>query len=414
MGLGMKGIYKVLLKCGGVLSVLLCVPLFGFCQGMAETLRGMQPVLDGIYDDMLPLCSRLIDVGRGLAGFGALWYIAHRVWKQLANAEPLDFYPLLRPFGLALAILLFPAVIAVMNGVLKPTVTATKAMVTDSDKAIAVLLKRKEEAIKRSDHWQMYVGEDGGGDYDKWYKYRHEKDAGESSEGFFDGIGNGIKFWMEKQSYAFRNSIKQWMSEVLEVLYAAASLCINTVRTFFLIVLAILGPLVFGFAVFDGFSHTLSVWLARYINIFLWLPIANIFGSILGKIQENMLRLDLSQIENSGDTFFSSTDMAYLIFLLIGIVGYFSVPNVANYVVHAGGGNSMLMKVNSIVSGSGSAGMRAGSAAGGMAMDGMGQAYSRLSQGLGPSESGDYFAGGVSGGGGSSGNSTQHDKLSGK
>lgn len=77
-------------------------------------------------------------------------------------------------------------------------------------------------------------------------------------------------------------------------------------------ILAILGPLVFGFAVFDGFQHTLTVWIARYVNVFLWLPIANIFGSIIGKVQENMLRYDLSQINQQGDTFFSTTDTAYL------------------------------------------------------------------------------------------------------
>lgn len=38
--------------------------------------------------------------------------------------------------------------------------------------------------------------------------------------------------------------------------------------TFYMIVLAILGPLVFGIAVFDGFQHTLTVWIARYLNIF--------------------------------------------------------------------------------------------------------------------------------------------------
>src|SRR5690606_11460269 len=105
--------------------------------------------------------------------------------------------------------------------------------------------------------------------------------------GFWDGIGNDIKFWMDKQSYNFRSSIKKWMSEVLQVVFVAASLCINTIRTFFLIVLAILSPLVLGLSVFDGLQHTLTVWIARYINVFLWLPVANIFGSIIGKIQEN-------------------------------------------------------------------------------------------------------------------------------
>lgn len=101
--------------------------------------------------------------------------------------------------------------------------------------------------------------------------------------------------------------------------------------------LAILGPLVFGIAVFDGFQHTLTVWIARYLNIFLWLPVANIFGGIMGKIQENMVKEDLQQIATNGDTFFSTTDTAYLIFMIIGIIGYFTVPSVANYNIHAGG-----------------------------------------------------------------------------
>ncbi|WP_428982661.1 conjugative transposon protein TraJ [Pedobacter rhodius] len=390
-----------------VVSAML-LPQVSNAQGMAETLTGMQPVLDRVYNDMLPLCSRLIGVARGIAGFGALWYIASRVWRQMASAEPIDFYPLLRPFALGMAILMFPIVIAVMNGILQPTVTATGAMVKDSNKAIEVLLKRKEQAVKKSKYYEMYVGEDGRGDSDKWYKYTHPKDPDREDEGMFEGLGNDIKFFMEKQSYNFRNSIKQWMCEVLEVLYAAASLCINTIRTFFLVVLAILGPLVFGFAVFDGFQNTLTVWLARYINIFLWLPIANIFGSILGKIQENMLKLDISQIDHQGETFFSSTDIAYLIFLVIGIVGYFSVPNVANYVVHAGGGNTILQKVNSIISTTGHTGMRAGSAGAGMAVDMLGDSKRNMSQGYAAASNSDYFPD-------KQNNSNhQHDKLSGK
>ena len=140
------------------------------------------------------------------------------------------------------------------------------------------------------------------------------------------------------------------MSEVLKVLFEAAALCINTIRTFYLIVLAILGPLVFGIAVFDGFQHTLTVWIARYLNIFLWLPVANIFGGIMGKIQENMLKEDLQQIASNGDTFFSTTDTAYLIFMIIGIIGYFTVPSVANYIIHAGGNNALLQKVTHIMS----------------------------------------------------------------
>ena len=317
-------------------------------QDITSSLKGMQPVLDNVYNQMIPMCSNLIDAARGIAGFAALWYIASRVWRQIAQAEPLDFYPLLRPFALGMAIMLFPMVISLMNGVMQPIVSATGAMVINSDNSVALLLKQKEAAIKNSSSYQMYVGDDGNGDRQQWYKYTHPDDPNDQNEGTFSSLGNDVKFWLDKNMYNFKNNIKEWMSEILQVIYAAAILCINTLRTFYLIVLAILGPLVFGFAVFDGLQHSLQQWVARYINIFLWLPIANIFGSIIGQVQQQMIKLDISQIQSAGDTFFSPTDTCYLIFLCIGIVGYFSVPSVANYVIHAHGGNGLLSKVTNV------------------------------------------------------------------
>jgi len=322
-------------------------------------------VLAQFYNEMMPLCNKLIGVGRGIAGFAAIWYIGSRIWRHIANAEPVDFYPLFRPFVLGFAISIFPSVIAMINGVMTPTVTATANMVTDSNKAIAVLLQAKEDAIEKTTVWQMYVGDNGSGDRDKWYKYTHPDDPTGDNEGMLESVGNDIKFAMSKASYNFRNSIKEWMSEVLKLLYEAASLCIDTIRTFNLVVLAILGPLVFGIAVFDGFHHTLTAWLARYINIFLWLPVANIFGAIIGKIQEKMIALDIQQVQDAGDTFFSSTDSAYLIFLVIGIVGYFTVPSVANYIVNAGGGNGLLHKVTNMMYSGGQSIMNAGGSFGG-------------------------------------------------
>ncbi|MES1216912.1 MAG: conjugative transposon protein TraJ [Bacteroidota bacterium] len=375
--------------------MLLVILLFGCnylqAQSVADDMNSLHGVLDQLYAEMLPLCSELIGVGRGIAGFAATWYIASRVWRHLANAEPVDFYPLFRPFVLGFAILIFPSVIGLINGVMKPTVTATSNMVKDSDKAIAVLLQQKEEAIKKSSVWQMYVGETGSGDRDKWYKYTHPEDPTGDNEGWMESVGNDIKFAFAKASYNFRNTVKEWLSEILRILYEAAALCIDTIRTFYLIVLAILGPLVFGIAVFDGFQHTLTIWIARYINIFLWLPVANIFGSIIGRIQEKMISLDIQQVQDYGDTFFSSTDTAYLIFMIIGIVGYFTVPTVANYIVHAGGGNSLLHRVTHIMNSSSQRIVHgAGNTATSMVKDVYGDAKNMMRDGM-TGKGNDYF-----------------------
>ncbi len=393
------------------LAAVCVMPKLSAAQGgFADEIKSLHLVLEQLYTEMVPLCSKLIGVGRGIAGFAATWYIASRVWWHIANAEPIDFYPLFRPFVIGFAVVIFPSVISMINGVMNPTVTGTAAMVQDSDKAIATLLQKKEEAIKRTEVWKMYIGETGSGDRDKWYRYTHPTED-PSDEGFIEGIGNDIKFAMAKASYNFRNSIKQWMSEVLRVLFEAASLCINTIRTFYLIVLAILGPLVFGLAVFDGFQHTLTVWLSRYINIFLWLPVANIFGSIIGKIQENMLKIDISQVQDYGDTFFSSTDTAYLIFMIIGIVGYFTVPSVANYIVHAGGGNTLLYKVTSLTSSSSRNVMSSASSGISMVAASFGNTKSNSSA---STSSKGPTSGNFNESGSGKSNEYMHDKLSGK
>src|SRR6516164_9329008 len=110
-------------------------------EGLAGGIQGLQGVLEQLYNNMIPQCSQLIGVGRAIAGFAATWYIAYRVWGHIARAEPIDFFPLLRPFGFGLAILNFPFVIAVINGVMQPTASQTYAWVTTSNAAIATLLK---------------------------------------------------------------------------------------------------------------------------------------------------------------------------------------------------------------------------------------------------------------------------------
>lgn len=334
---------KKLLKNTAVI-LLMCLPVFAFGQSSDSGVASFHKVLENIYDEMMPLCSELIGVSRAIAGFAATWYIAYRVWRHIANAEPIDFFPLFRPFVLGFCIMIFPSVIAMINTVMKPTVTGTAAMVDHSNDAVALLLKKRAEATYNSEQWQMYIGTNGLGDQDRWYRYTHDG-ADPDNQNILESLGNSFLFNGQKAMYAIKYLIRQAVSEILQVIFEGAALCINTLRTFQLIVLSILGPLIFGLAVFDGFQHTLTAWLARYINIFLWLPVANIFGAIIGKIQQEMLKLDIAEINATGDaSFFNQTDTAYMIFMIIGIIGYFTVPSVANYIVQAGGGGALQTK----------------------------------------------------------------------
>ena len=306
-----------------------------------NNIGGLQATLNTVYNTMIAHCGDLISIGRGIAGFAAIWYIAYRVWGHIARAEPVDFYPLLRPFVLGFAISIFPSVIALLNGVMQPTVSGTAAIFDNSNQAVATLLQEKQAALQQSGDWQMYVGPSGNGDEEKW-----EQLSGDADNGVLSGLSNAVKFQLAKASYNLKNSIKVWLSELLQVLFEAAALCINTVRTFYMVILAILGPLAFGLSVFDGLHHVLINWLARYINVFLWLPIANIFGSLINEIQQEMIKLDIAQLQATGQTTFGSTDAAYIIFLIMAIVGYLTVPSVANYIVNSGSMGAHLAKLS--------------------------------------------------------------------
>ena len=85
---------------------------------LAIDFTNLHEILQALYQDMMPLCEKLTGVAKGIAGLGALFYVAAKVWQALARAEPIDVYPLLRPFAIGLCILFFPTfVIGTINTV---------------------------------------------------------------------------------------------------------------------------------------------------------------------------------------------------------------------------------------------------------------------------------------------------------
>ena len=312
-----------------------------FLIDISSDIGGLQATLKQVYNTMIAHCSDLIGISSAIAGFGTLWYVAGHVWIKISKAQPVEMEALYRPFAIGIAIALWPYVIALINGVMEPTVTGTAALYTDANQGVATLLQQKEQALQQSSDWQMYVGANGGGSLDKW-----EELSGEADSGMFSGLSNRVKFEMAKTAYNLRNSVKVWLSEVLQVLYEAAALCINTVRTFYLVILAILGPLAFAFSVYRGLEDSISQWFARYLHVFLWLPVANIFGSLIAQIQPEMIKLDIAQLSATGQTTFGATDAAYLVFLLMGIVGYFTVPSVTHYIIRSAGMGARLWRTS--------------------------------------------------------------------
>ena len=315
----------------------------------------LHTILRSLYDEMMPLCGDMAGVAQGIAGLGALFYVAYRIWQSLARAEPIDVFPLLRPFVIGFCIMFFPTVVlGTINSVMSPIVQGTASML----KGQTLDMQHYREEKDRLEYEQMMK------DPSTAYLVDDAEFDRQIDELGITEVGTAAGMYIERGMYKVKKAIQNFFRELLEMLFQAASLTIDTIRTFFLVVLAILGPITFAISVWDGFQNTLVQWICRYIQTYLWLPVADLFSTILAKIQVLMLQNDISELTNNPNVDLDGSNTAYTIFMIIGIIGYFTIPTVAGWIIQAGGMGSYNRNVNNAAMTGGS---WAGSIAGGVA-----------------------------------------------
>ena len=98
---------------------------------LAIDFQSLTTTLESVRDEMISgSLDNFIGIARLIGGLGAHFYIAYRVWGSLARAEPIDVFPLLKPFALGLLIINFSWVTGFLDVVISPIKAATIAMVS--------------------------------------------------------------------------------------------------------------------------------------------------------------------------------------------------------------------------------------------------------------------------------------------
>lgn len=318
----------------------------------------LHTLLRSLYTEMMPMCADMAGVARAVAGLGALFFIATRIWQSLSAAEPIDVYPLLRPFAVGMCIMFFPTVVlGTINGIMSPIVKGTNGILQSQTFDMNEYRMQKDrletEALRRNPE-TAYLAD------------RESFDARLEELGVLDAA-EICGMYVDKAVYSVKRSVQMFFRELLELLFQSAALVIDTIRTFFLVVLSVLGPISFAISVWDGFQATLTQWLCRYLSVYLWLPVSDLFSAVLARIQTLMLRHDIEQLSDP-DFIPDGANSVYIIFMIIGIVGYFTVPTVANWIVQAGGSGTYYRNVTQTASKAGAyAAGTTGAAAGNVA-----------------------------------------------
>lgn len=297
---------------------------------MNEGFSSLYEQLDTIREQVVTanLDSYML-LATSLGALGALLYISYRVWRSLANAEPIDVFPLLRPFVLGLLIMNFTWVTEVLDGVAGAIIQGTEAVAESNREE----LQSVRDALKAAEDADLAKKQAETEEDTAWYEINWDGKMLALKQGFMEMLKDFL----------------QWLMEV-------AKLILYTVASFMLLIMTILGPVVFAFAIFDGFQQGLVSWIARYIHLSLWLPVANILQVMVNSIEIHMSNLQIASLNGGSE----DTSMWFMImFYIIGLVAFTTVPTVSGWVVEAGGGGGGLTRTLT------SMGSRGAAAAGG-------------------------------------------------
>lgn len=268
----------------------------------------------------------LVDMARAIGGIAAFLYISKRIFEQLIADNPISMLPLLRPFALLLVITFWGPFVNLLMVPTKGLTQLSEAVYADKKHIVAERLKDKQNAILSTDLPSFYENQ--------------EKEAALWDK----GINILLTTYNIVSGRALANQIQFYLMDgvrqLLESLFEAVVYLIAFLRTLFCVLLVIFGPLVFAVSIFDGFQENYLQWIARFVNVNLYLPIAMLVLSLVQEVLIYVLESEIAVINSSliyqPSLFFVSS----LVVPVCGIAGLLMVPRIASWIVHASGTGS--------------------------------------------------------------------------
>ena len=310
---------------------------------MAGFIEGYDKNLTAIGEQLNESTSIFINTGINIVALGMLLMVARRVYRVWGMNEPLDIYGMLRPIGFALLLKFYMVFMGAVDATLE-VVNETVVGYVNGGKSsmITALVELDEDNSKSMD--AKTAGKDLG-------KTPIEESP---SNGFWDSIAGGAEWIGAKFLAAIQYAIR-WLAFILLIF---GYVFLSTIRLLYLLILKLIGPIAIAFSAFEIFSDSWKGWLSNYINVSLWLPIANTFMFILLKLSNSMVdKTNMDEIQ---------INMALIILYITGVFGFFKVPDLANLIISGGAGaigsNAMGVSASPVSAVAAYMGSKAGSA----------------------------------------------------
>lgn len=308
----------------------------GFIEGYDKNLQAIGEQLEGST-------SIFINTGINIVSLGMLLMVARKVYRVWGMNEPLDIYSMLRPIGFGLLLKFYLVFMGAVDSTLQVVNETVIGYVNGGKSTMITALVELDEANAKSMD-EKTEGKDLG-------KTPIEESP---SNGFWDTVAGTGEWIGAKLLSAIQYAIR-WLAFILLIF---GYVFLSTIRLLYLLILKLIGPIAIAFSAFEIFSDSWKGWLSNYINVSLWLPIANTFMFILLKLSNSMV--DKTQMDEI------QINMALIILYITGVFGFFKVPDLANLIISGGvgaiGSNAMGVSASPISAVAAYMGGKAGSA----------------------------------------------------
>ncbi len=376
--------------------------------------------IDTYWEGMLVYLKDVSGIIGGLCGLAALLYIGSKVWASYARGESIDIHSLLRPFAIGLVCASFNTiVIDGIRGLADPICDYFEGLEANTSEVeqTASFSQAIQDAQKKAAKLQEALDKQQDEDKGFWSRLTDRLNFG--------------NFMQNIKNYLF--VIFAWAFQfIADLLASLTKFVLLFTRCFSLSVLCLLGPIIFAVSIFPGFKQGLTQWIARFVCIYMWVPLFSVcdifINTVRSAIADNMLTNITSRLNSVVDMTdnLGAEEIEEIVFQLQGIeanaviigslisiltaVLYKSVPTLASWIIAGGDSSGNLASVAGFAAGASAIAGAGAAALTGMAAKGVAsgarQAGGALGAGL--AKAGQKISSGGNGGSGSSASPSAH------
>lgn len=309
--------------------------------------RYILDLFNGLFLALKDHLSVFTGDAQALCAVFMLLYFGIKSYGMITGDDRLEIIPLLRPFALAMVIMLWGAFIDLINFPLEIVTDTSRALFDDRINEVDAVSRQRmkliDDVAKRliEASTELEEVQDGSND-DAWYE-----SLGIDFNVLFDQMKGYFILIMAK----FRFFSLQVIEYLVITIFQLCSYLIFFLQIIFAGILIVLGPFSFAFSVLPGFRDAYIYWIARYISVSLYAAIGYIIMSlsmvlvqygmereieILQYVLNNEAAFILYVSQNDGGSNF------FIVTLLIGGFAMLSIPVISTWIISTSGvGNAL-------------------------------------------------------------------------